>query len=375
MKKILFLVRSSKKYGTQRIDLDYIIFELIKCRFEVDIYDPKQKILMKINIRETINYNFLPFFLFKTPIYFIFNLIIFIKFCIKNKNKYDIVNACYIRNEYLLFPRLTNKLGKKLILVLFGSDINDRNFIKNNFKKLYINSDKIITTNPTFLRKFIETINLKEIENKSFSIMLPQPQFKLYKEIKNVSKEEMKEKLNIPVQKTTILIGTNSNQNEQHEKIILEILNLNPQKYHFIFPLTNVFSHKNNREIELKKLIKSCFPEDNFTIIEGFISYQLMRDYRIASDIFVNLRLSDQLAASMLESVLANCTIITGYWLPYHDFTKAIKCKLINSISELNYAIETNPITKEELFFNTKELLIKYDNNCIEKWINIFTDN
>jgi hypothetical protein len=373
MKKILFLVRSSKPYGTQRLDLDYIINELKNNFCEIDIYDPHQKLLMNVNNKKTTEYNFLPRFLFKTPFYFLFNILVFIKFCFKNKNKYDYVTLCYVRNEYLLFPNLTKNLGKKLVLVLYGSDINDKNLIKKIFKKLFKYSYKIITTNPVFLKNFIEKNNKKELEKKSISIMLPQPQFELYKNFTFESKFEFKLKLNLPLNKTVILVGTNSNQNEQHELIINELMKLdNFNNYHFIFPLTNVFNKINKREMILENHIHRKFTNQNYTIIKGFISYEQMRDYRFASDIFINLRKSDQLAASMLESGLAYCEIITGKWLPYNDFTTKIECHVIDNFSNLVGLISELPKRTNNLKNNHDKILSFFNDALIKNWVEIF---
>ena len=65
MEKILILARSNSPFKTVRRDYDFIIENLIKLGYSVDIYDPKQRILMNINKKQSTDYSLFPKFTYR----------------------------------------------------------------------------------------------------------------------------------------------------------------------------------------------------------------------------------------------------------------------------------------------------------------------
>jgi hypothetical protein len=380
MPKILFLVRSISQFKTQRRDIDFIIENLIKNGFEVHIYDPKQKLLMDINNKLIIDYSIFPKILNKTKLYYLLNFLVLIKFSIKNKGKYDIVQINYVREEYLILPNLINKLGKKLVITLFGTDINKRSFIKNNFTKLYKLANEIICTNISFGEKANQYVKGNIILNKINVFSFPQDHFSYYRNFQYDDKIKAKIKMKIPIDKICVIIGANSTSNEQHEKIINQLKSINKySQYYFVFPLSNRLGKKNDREKMLEEYIKEKLLNFNYKIIFDFISYEDMAQLRLASDIYLNLRLKDQFAATMLESNLSYTNIITGSWLPYEDYSRKVKLNFIDTIENLNDQIEKiTTINQNEIKINLKNnreaVILNYDNNIIEKWMNFYSN-
>lgn len=377
MKKILFLVRSTNPFKTQRRDTDYIISELIKKGYEVDIYDPNQKLLYKLKEKETISYNIFPKAFFKSKLYILLNLLCLIRFALKNKNKYDIVQINYIRDEYLLMPRIIKNMGKSLVLFLFGSDVNNRNFFKNNFKKIYSLASEIIVTNLDFGNHTNEIVGLDIVKNKLNIMMLPQDHFKFYRNFTYENKIDSKKKLNFPTDKIILTIGTNSTPNEQHEKIFEELKKLeNKELYHFVLNISNRFNTITDREEFLKNEFEKHFRDTSYTINQNFLSFEEVATIRHATDIFINLRRIDQLAASMLESNIAYSHVLTGSWLPYNDYIQSVNVEIIDTFKELKVNIEDLsarlPESKSALIQNKKNVLSKYDNNVITEWANFY---
>jgi hypothetical protein len=378
MKKILFFVRSAYPYKTQRRDFDFIISNLITNGYQIDIYDPKQKLLMQVNDKITIDYNIFPKFLYFSKTYIPLNFLVLWRFLIKNKNKYDIVQVNYVREEYLLLPNLVKNVGAKLSLSLFGSDINDRNFIKNNFKKIYYLADSIVVTNPIFGEKIKKYIGNNITQGKISVLFLPQDHFIYYHPFSHSLKLAGKIKLNYPKDKTIVLIGTNSSPNEQHEKMIDEIKNIsNPDDYLFIFLLTNIYDKIDVYVKNVQSLIEQKLKYFNVITLLKFMSYEEMAHLRLASDIYVNLRERDQLAAAMLESNLAYCHVITGDWLPYNDYLSKVKATIISDFSQLNGAIvkivnNNSKTSIEHLEFNRQAVIRHYDTDVLNSWINYY---
>jgi glycosyltransferase involved in cell wall biosynthesis len=96
------------------------------------------------------------------------------------------------------------------------------------------------------------------------------------------------------------------------------------------------------------------------------------------SDIFVNMRKSDQLVASMIEALYTGRIVITGKWLPYSSFiAKKLKIEEINDVSELSYELQEifNNFEKNKICFkqNPNKIINIFNNkNLINQYCEIF---
>lgn len=312
--KVLYLVRSSDPYWSNRIDVDFIIKRLIKQNYQVDIYDIKQKKLFNCNSNSVLIKKSLPTFLEKKPIYLISNFILFIRFLLKNKSNYDICHIFFVREEQLLVPKLVRKVAPKLILTVYGSDYNRKNIIKSYFTKLYSISDAITATNKGLLDKIVE--NNMSLGPKTKALMFPQIRFNKFNDFDFKKKNIYKEKLGYNDFEKVIVVGTSAASYECHMEIIDELIKVDNSKLLFVFPMTygtgDYISYRENISTYIKKKIK------NYKILFDYMNEEELSELRKASDVLINLRKNDQLVASMLESLLVGCEVVTGDWLPYH---------------------------------------------------------
>jgi hypothetical protein len=368
--KIIFFIRTSAPFLTQRQDIDCIISNLINEGYQVDLYDSKKKMLMRVNSKELINYDIFNLKSTYKLLSIFSNIFCLIYFLLKNRRKYNIVHLCYIQEEYLLFPRLIKSIGNKLILILYGSDINQRNFIKNNFTRLYQFADSIIATNQSFLERANFIIKRVDILTKSKVLMFPQKQFKFYQDFNFENKYVSKSKLNFPLNKVIICLGTSGLDNEQLQELIPVLTsNVHFKDFYFIINI----SKNDSSLMEMKEFIYSHLPPENCYIIEKFLPYEDMAIVRHATDIFINTRKNDQLAASLIESNLSYSYIISGAWLPYDDYKKSIQIDEVDFIREINQKINDYLNLDKK---NLKELLEnnkinsskKYDANVLDSW-------
>jgi hypothetical protein len=376
MKNILFLMRSVAPFYSNRKDVDDIIFNLITKGYRVDIYDTKRKIHISVNDKIETDYNFWPKWLFFGKTYLILNFVVLIYFCLKNQRSYDFVQVNYCREEFQLIPRLIKGLGKKLYIFFYGSDINDRSFVKNNLKKLFYLADKLIATNKSIFKILDKYLDQGKIGEKKISIFLPQEHFKLYEPYNFEDKSIFKRKLGLPDKKIIIMVGNNGTENEQHEKMIVQLSKLSdPEKYFFVFPFSDRLENSGVRVKKVTSLAADKLGEENFRFILDFISHQKMADYRMSSDIFLHLRRIDMLAASMFESNMAYCQIITGDWLPYQNYLGKVKVEVISDFTNINDTIKkvlNDPELKTKLDYNRKVVLRDYHYNVIDDWIKLY---
>tara|TARA_B100000508_G_scaffold118450_1_gene98507 strand:+ start:14816 stop:15949 length:1134 start_codon:yes stop_codon:yes gene_type:complete len=376
MKKILFLGRVAGVYKTNRADLDFIADELINEGHELHIYDPKYNILKNLSNNHIRKVGFLKNIKKPRSIQRLISFMNLIFFCIKFKGAYDIVQINYVREEYLVIPRLVSKLGKEFKVFIYGDDLNLRNWIKNKFTKLYYVSDEIILTNKLIFEKNRNYFSKPDsLEKKMKYIYLPQVQLKNYEHFKYQDKIKAKDKMGLKGQKV-VLCGISSHPNEQHDKIIEGISNLNNQlNYHFLFPLSTREADNSEWIAQIKLMAEKNLDPKSYTYIEGYKTIEEVAQYRLASDIMINLRKRDQLNAALIESNYSFCQIICGSWLPYDDYWSEFRTEKIDD--HLNLAEKIEFIFKDDeleqkLKYNREKAEDNYSYRVVDKWLKLY---
>ncbi len=266
---------------------------------------------------------------------------------LKFKKKYDIVHIQFM-NDNIIYFNIFSKFAGKVIISIWGSDFYKAKGFNLWLKKRILRTADIITfandqTKDDFQKKISTNADYKICR---FGLLPLE-----YIENLNSSKTESKKFFNIPEDKIVITIGYNLNKNQQHIKIIEEIEKLKTHSYFdnlfFILPLTYP-EDKFNYKSEIKnQLIKSVI---NYRLIEDFLPEFDNAHLRNASDIMIQLQISDQLSGAMQEYLCTENLVITGSWLPYKILIdNEINMILLNSISELNSVLHKSILNLENL--------------------------
>jgi hypothetical protein len=376
MSKILVFTKTNDYNNLPlRSDVYSILTELSK-KHEIHIFDNKKSELIYFDQCVTKSYKLN--LLFTRKLYFIYNYISFLFFLIFNRNKYDCIQIFYVREEFLVLPFLLKLKANKINIFVYGSDFYVRNIIRDNFHRLYNFANVINFTNPILLREF-NSFYRNRYEKKLFVLDFPFPHLELYKEFKITDKKYSKEQLEIDSDKIVLSIGTNVNAFEQHEKIIDQILRLKkPERFHLIFNLS-YHGSKPNRCVELQNVIKSKLVSFKYSIFEGYQTNEFIAKIRLATDCLINLRETDQLVLSMLESNLAFSYVITGKWLPYEEYLNRVSASVINNFEELEEAIEKFVLVRnshefeETLLHNKNEITKRFSfEKAIVQWNRLY---
>ena len=114
-----------------------------------------------------------------------------------------------------------------------------------------------------------------------------------------------------------VVVGTNSAIGQQHLKIIeaLERVDQNQSgEVVYVFPLN--YGDKENKGAIIKRLRNSSI---NYSILEDYILGDDLAQFRICTDILIQVQKTDAMSGAMLESIYAGAKVITGAWLPYGD--------------------------------------------------------
>lgn len=179
------------------------------------------------------------------------------------------------------------------------------------------------------------------------------------KKIKSVSTNKyLKSKYNIDPEAIVITCGYNASPGQQHLLIVdklEEIKNRLPQNYLILIPFTYGFENWDYYNCLTDRLKKS---ELKYKIIGYpdlplfYLNEDQVAEVRIISDIVINIQVSDQASASLLEHLYAGSVVIVGDWLPYSFWNNTSQFYLKTPINKLSDTI-INVIDKFQ-FYKTK---------------------
>jgi glycosyltransferase involved in cell wall biosynthesis len=297
---------------------------------------------------------------------------------IDNLGNYDICHIHYLENIYGLIASQIVKKSKKLVISVWGSDFYRSTWWEKKIQHRIIKyAHKITFENKETLEEFDKYF--KATNDKYQVIGLGSAPLKILKNIENISKKECKASFNIPINTLVVTCGYNASVAHQHISIIKSIENIKyklPANILFIFPFTYGF----NREYFLK--VKDLLDKSNlnYRVLTDFLSDYEVAQLRKASDIMINLQISDQLSASMLESLYTGNIVIAGDWLPYKILEeKGIFMLKVSSVGEVGekllYTINNLRDLKQNYKENAQIIwnISSWDKN-INDWIHMYLE-
>lgn len=364
--KILIIANSKVVFGKE------LKSELISKNCDIHLVDFESLLLYDKKHNKNMKYTNL-FNKYKSiPKISMFFRMMYIKKIIQ-ENKYNIVNIHISRWFYLII--LPWLIKQKLVITFYGSDFyRTSNFIKNIQKLLYKKAHVITFTNPLTKNSFIEYY--KDFKNKSYVCRFGLKTLEFIDKNRDINKKELRKYLGYDLEKIIVTCGYNSTKEQQHEKIINNLIKLPKEileKAQFVFPMTY-------GDIIHKEKIKSILNQTNldYIVLEEFLYRDDNANIKLASDIMINILETDSFSGSMQEFLYANNIIITGEWLPYEVFDNAgIHYVKIDDINELYLELKKVIDSDIQTFDTSKNKNIISElslwSNTIESWLDAYT--
>lgn len=297
--------------------------------------------------------------------------------------KYDVINIMYMSNFWKHHLNSLLKKSNKLIVTFYGSDFyraSESNKIK--YIQILDKSKYIITTNSKMKdaiceyyndyhdKAIVSSFGLESLEHIDAAAKNPEHEQKI---------KDYKEKLKIPYNKIVITCGQSASVHIGHEKIISQIRKLNKDtqdNIFLIFPMT--YGDKEHRE-SIKKILKEG--NDNYLVLEDYMSVQDIALLRLISDIYINVQPTDQLSGTMQEHLYSGSVVINGSWLPY-DIFKENNCFFmeVDSTEQLSNTVQDviNDIAGLKQKCNGNNASIKKLtswSSCSKRWYDIYRGN
>ena len=354
--------------------IDCLAKKIISDGYQLEVYDFRKRKLVNFDNKSVECYYPILNFLDKTPIRLFTNFIVFLIFCIKNKNSYDVTHILYVRAEFLFSHYFIRRLGKKLIVSIYGNDINKHYKFKRYFTKLYFLSDCIMTTSPdlmnVFLSRYIKSNKQKEISDKAKVLMFPMDSLQdLIVGIKEHDIKNFRSQYNINKEDVLVVCGTTAKiRYEQLDKLVDILKDLDFSKIKnvkFVFCLT----YGGNLKIveEFKEYVKNNLNMDQVILLTDYLPLSSILCLRSISDIYINIRKRDQFVGSMIESFYCGAHVITGSWLPYNILDKKnFFYSKINKIEEVKKILPN--IIQDRINESNLDLYLSNKNKILNLW-------
>lgn len=315
------------------------------------------------------------------PIHLCVTLLLFLH---KNSAKYDIIHYKWLVSGVTLLSLINNPSFKKSIATLWGSEIEFQKILFSRniyyfFLRRFLKKANTVTYHSDQQLESLKKLNLTNSSKSSYAIYGSTIYSQIEELINKESKTDSKSLLQIDIEKITISLGYSGKELHQHEKIIHtlsknELFLKKSEQFLFILP----FTHGGTKDYY--KRITDSLDEIGFKylLLSEKMSDNEVARLRNATDIMLQLSVSDGRSASIIESLLTGTIVISGEWLPYkifhekgiyfHEINKidsSLALKLLEITQNLNKELDKCKLNADKMGFETWE-------KVIPNWINIY---
>lgn len=246
-----------------------------------------------------------------------YNAILFLfKIDIKKIDYFHVLNLK--RENFWLIPFLKNRDSKILVSVYGRSTYN--NIVKRIlFSKVFKYVDAFTFTNSSTLNEFSQ-VNSNICGDKLYLIMLPLINLVQVGGLEKI-KEDFFNKYKISRDKIRISCSSTASSYDQHFRVIDSIKSINEKdKVQLLFLLTYGGTEKERSLI--KNYIYKNLKEFDFVVFDRFLTKEELIIYRELTNIYINMRRTDQIAAAILESLYKGSQLISPSWIDYSMLTE-----------------------------------------------------
>lgn len=282
-------------------------------------------------------------------------------------------DSCYV----LKILKRSQHIGR-FVISIWGSDLYRlKRYNTKRFLAACKAADRITFTNRSSLRYFTEKYgwNRNNLRVCRFGLV---PLSKL--KDNNYTKQECKALLGWNSSKLAIVVGYNASEGQQHLQILEQLQNSSFKSYVnsviLILPLT----YGGNPEYRSRIVQMLTSMQYEFKIYDSFVSDDTIAHIRKASDILVQLQITDQFSGSMQEHLYCNNIVITGSWLPYESLKEAgVRFIEIDGLKELGssliHVLDGFPDLSSEMMCNSSIIyeLSSWENNILS-WYDLYVE-
>lgn len=347
-------------------------------KYEIYILDQKNgKIIKDGETYKVLNKNISKYKL----IQYVQKIVAGIKYVKKyRKIEYDIIHLLNIKIENYWLLRILKKNTRKIIISVYGKTTYKNPVKRILFQNIYNIIDKIVFTNNTMRDEFL--IYNKKIKYSQTKILylpishMDQISFNKRNEFRN----EYCKLFNLNPDLIHISCSSTISSYDQHDKIINSLTKIkNKEKVELMFLLS--YGGTPEEKDNIINNIKRELIDFNVCIVDRYLNEKEISAYRMLTDIYINMRSTDQLAGAIIESMLAGALLISAKWLNYKQLDDDnIFYKTVDNFEMLSKCIDSSidnysMIRDEYLERNANILEKKYNiDNIMMNWEEMYNE-
>ncbi len=292
---------------------------------------------------------------------------------------YDIIHIHYVEN-YLLRDAsyLIKTIKSRLMITLWGADSRAQGKQFWQLERWLTRANGITMATEEMIECFYEKHG-KNFSNKVFQCKFGMRPLDWIEKKWGEDIFRQRSLLGLPKDKIVIAIGHNARKEQRHCDII-DTLDQNTELRKYLEKLCFVLMLTYPKDSDYIAKVKNRAAESPFyySIEESFLSEEEVANYRMTSDVYIQLQREDVLSGSMLEYLSCNCIVVTGSWLPYQMLDRmGVLYNTVDSITEapikLAHIVENFEHYKHTVEKNHILMLNAFKwNNVINDWIKAY---
>jgi len=281
---------------------------------------------------------------------------------------FDYIHIQYVTYKELFIANYVKTKYTKCYASFFGSDLlrQSEKYLRKEEKLL--GNLSLITADGYTLKKSFDRI-FPDL-NVKFQLVAYGVSLLPYIDKYSDDVTYCKQFFSFPLDKKIIAIGYNAIKEQQHDKVLDELISLkNKSEYYLVFQMS--YGEKDNIYLSnLFQQIKNSGFE--YKVIEKFLSMDELAKLRIATDIFINAQTTDAFANSFIENLYSKSVIINASWLHYPEIDMfPLYVNEFSNFSEICLLLNKT-ISSDKLSWNKKSVENRTWDLCKKKWEEIY---
>lgn len=373
-KKRLLLVRSKND-----VFLHTLIDNLNKNQLLIDLLDLKNGELINLNNSNSIQLCNINQSKSRTLRYFLRYISGLVFLLSHLKGKYDVVHVINIkRDNFWLFPFFSRHTNKMIVSVYGRSTYlyHTKRILFSPFLK-YV--DYFAFSNQALIHEFSKYYP-KVSQSKLIRLIMPTANISSNKlDIQDDAVLNFCNKFQINLNLIKVSCSSTISSYDQHDKVIEAVSKIrNKDKVQLMFLLT--YGGTENEKQRIISKIKSELHGFNFAIIDNFLSNEELAAYRKLTDIYINMRISDQMAGAVIESLYEGALLLSASWLNYQTLDDIgvtyYKVPTFDTLQQMiDDKIHAIQSFKQEYAKKNRNKILKEFSleSTINKWTNLYT--
>lgn len=231
---------------------------------------------------------------------------------------FDVVNIHYVAPIYAKLAPVLKRRGSALVASIWGSD-----FLRAGPEALealgrtFDSADIVTSNNPRVAE------GIKAWRGRRDDVRVVRFGLGSFDQIDQLMSAEsfrdIRASLDLPENRIILACGYNASRQQNHAMIAQGISMVSPQKKASLFALVPMsYPVDPGYVAEVRQAFEASGID--FRIVDTMQTMEMVCRTRIASDVAVNVQVTDSLSASIQEHMLAGSAMVVGDWLPYQVF-------------------------------------------------------